>query len=374
VDGPTKQQTILSNRVGTMRHQGSATKAKGMTMQPMRATQHYHQQSSIKQHNTQMRHDDTRSSKTSPPLVKQATVTSTDNVKSSTLPNGGHRKQASSSSETSTRNSSVSSHHTSTSSPASSVSGGGVKMKRSTSSEEESSVKKREETSISPKAFGTSQRSGSYRRAMEVRPNPASISSSNDSLTSANSTPSTVRSSSGTLTRTKKSSSKSISRSSSNDESSSREGSRKQKETSSAFSPVRYSDPVKHSSRTVTNGNETLQRTGLWTKPSQVKTGTYGQQRMQTRDRPGIVTAPVPSLDHSLNDSHHDSSNFMNGGARPKGYNWVNSYFRNKNNRPEHAGDDQQLYDAEQPELKTNIQPKQNSFLRKVQGKRKVKT
>ena len=150
LDGSTKQQTILqqsNNRMGTMRHQGRDTKAKGMTMQPMRATQHY-QQNSNKQHNTQMRHDTRSSNKTSPPLVKQATVTSTDNVKSNTLPNGGHhhRKQASSSSETSTRNSSVSSHHTTSSSPASSVSGGGReggKMKRSTSSEEESSVKKR---------------------------------------------------------------------------------------------------------------------------------------------------------------------------------------------------------------------------------------
>lgn len=198
---------------------------------------------------------------------------------------------------------------------------------------------------------------------MEVRPNPT-VSSSNDSLSSTNSTPSTVRS--GTLTRNKKGSSKT-----SSTQAEVKEPTRKPKE-SSAFTPVRYADPVKDNSKTTPNTTG-AQRTGMWTKPIQNKSArdAFGP-RVQTRDRPGFASGPpVPSHDQSMNESQDSLKHDFLNSSRPKGYNWVNSYFRNKNTSRD-SGDEQGS--CEQPELKTNIQPKQNSFLRKVQGKRKVKT
>ena len=213
------------------------------------------------------------------------------------------------------------------------------------------------------KGFLTSQRSGSYRRAMEVRPNPT-VTSSNDSLASTNSTSSTIRS---TKTKSKKSDR--------SDTDEAKEITKKSKEMS-AFIPVRHNDAVKNKSRTLVNGNTgSSHRSGLWTKPVQNKSLTSTSSG-KVQERPGIVTGPpVASLEQPINTNSDTTpnSNFLNN-SRPKGYNWVNSYFRNKSNRSDDLDDSLTQPSSEEPELKTNIQPKQNSFLRKVQGKRKVKT
>jgi len=194
---------------------------------------------------------------------------------------------------------------------------------------------------------------------MEVRPNPA-VSSSNDSLSSTNSTPSTVRS--GTITRSRKSSSKAGSV-----KVEAKDSKKKSKEPS-AFTPVRNSEPIRDSSK-LTSNQAGGQRVGMWTKPAQNKTatGAFGP-RVEIRDRPGVLSgAPVPSLDQSMNDSQESLRHDFLNSSRPKGYNWVNSYFRNKNHNRSDSSFDEQA-SCEQPELKTSIQPKQNSFLRKVQA------
>ena len=115
----------------------------------------------------------------------------------------------------------------------------------------------------------------------------------------------------------------------------------------------------------------------MWTKP-----GAASAQNAKTSSPSVSPTAVVPAATD-------------NRGGKTKSYNWVNSYFRNRASStgggtatafpPQNTGSsgataaeevaqlEASNSSSEVPEMRSEMAPRQSSFMRKVQGKRKQK-
>jgi len=98
----------------------------------------------------------------------------------------------------------------------------------------------------------------------------------------------------------------------------------------------------------------------------------------EEKNKNGTRTSSLWAKPTNINSSQTSGlkPNITENRTKPKSYNWVNSYFKNKSSSSSslHQADDEVIDVSEAPEIRTEITPRQNSFLRKVQGKRKTKT